>query len=93
MSPAYERIPKLIDFLFAGGGHPSSWRQEPYKSDFFKVFIQNPDLHGDQIRQHMRETWLRTTARSDEKYEVLGKICDAWDEWKYALEKTSSERA
>lgn len=84
MSKTYTELPKLIDLLFRNSDHPAYWQQEPYKTDFFRLFVAEPELHGDNITDRLREGWLKTTDRPDEKKEIMLEICSAWNEWQYA---------
>ena len=83
-----------FQLLFAGGGDPGAWHQEPYKSDFFQAFsdvyaIQ--PMHGDQVKAFLRERYL---SRDDAQYEAkraeLEELCAAWSEWEYAWGKFPS---
>jgi len=73
---------------FLGSGQPGHWRQEPYRSDFFKAFASVYEIEpmdGEQVKRFLKECHLRRDdPRREEKAEELTQICDAWDEWKYA---------
>ena len=87
----YNEFARLLDFLFVTPGHPAFWQQEPYRSDFFKLFVESypiHHLHGDRIAETLRETWLKQDdPRHDEKSDVLFEVCQAWTEWRYAWDK------
>jgi hypothetical protein len=85
-----ERVYGIIELMFAGGGHPSHWRQESYRQRLWRVFDSalEHDVCGDNIRIFVREHLLgHDDQRSEEKYEILRQVCDAWDEWAYARAK------
>jgi len=85
-----------IEFLFAGGGQPGNWRQEPYRSDFFEVFVQMQQIasmDGDQVARLLRERHLRSDdPECEQKSEIVNEIRDAWNEWEYAWTKLRKAR-
>jgi hypothetical protein len=56
-SDVIKRLAFVIDGLFLGGGHASSWHQEAYKSEVFELFQCHPTLTGDMVREFAHELW------------------------------------
>ena len=87
ISVVVQGIASEVDTIFMGDG-PKSWG-EPYKSAIFDLFRDNQTISGDRIRQdlHDEHNWpLSTDARASDKREMFEDICNAWDEWRYAIE-------
>jgi hypothetical protein len=78
----------LIDGLFTGGGHPSSWSQRSYRDKIFALFEWNPALTGDGIQKFAVNLWpIASDERASEKEAIFQEICKAWDEWRYARDQ------
>ena len=71
--------------------------QEPYRSDFFKLFKEayeqdyfeiSPNLKADSIRDTIMTRWSsRTPDQENEKLELIQQWSVPWDEWRYAWDK------
>ena len=95
-----ERFNILLDSHFKLGG---SIHQEPYKGDFFKLFIEayrnndfdissHPRLTGDAIRDYFKDNFLgEENEENDRKLKLLMSILKMWDEWYYALNRVGVE--
>jgi hypothetical protein len=81
-----------LALLFAAGGQPAHWRQEPYRSDFFaafaKVYRVDPAVDGERVKAFLGDQRpYKSDPRYDEKMDELAEICDAWTEWAFAWKK------
>jgi len=94
------QLNKLLDRHLQIGGHI---QQEPYKGDFFKLFVDafkndyfrssaHLRLTGDAIRDYFVENVCREeNAYNDRKLKLLSDVLHIWDEWYYALDRARKE--
>ncbi len=87
---------KLLDFHLKAGG---SIHQEPYKGEFFKLFVDaykndyfrvsaHPRLTGDAIHDYFVENiCTEEIDYNDRKLKLLDNVLIMWSEWFYALDK------
>jgi hypothetical protein len=95
-SELYRQFCEYLDSIFPDGGGGPSWSQEPYRSDLFKLFAASHGschLHGDEIRQYLRDQWFPGKNLSEEDSDAVFDICGAWSEWQYAWNKRASMEA
>lgn len=93
-------IGKLLDVHLKLGG---SIHQEPYKGDFFKLFVDaykndyfrvsaHPRLTGDAIHDYFVENiCAEENDYNDRKLKLLDDVLIMWREWFYALNKAGIE--
>lgn len=91
---------KLLDFHLKLGG---SIHQEPYKGDFYKLFVDaykndyfrvsaHPRLTGDAIHDYFVENiCAEENDYNDRKLKLLDNVLIMWREWYYALNKAGIE--
>ncbi len=70
-----------------------NWEQEGYKPSLFDIFCKSPRnengtpiLFGDNIRDSIREQIGDELASDQELEALMNLVCEAWNEWKYAVE-------
>ena len=72
------------------------WQQPGYKDSLFQTFSKSPKneqgipaLCGDTIRERARDKLGRDSEEFKAIEKILYEVCDAWDEWRYAIENWS----
>lgn len=101
----FDRIDKYLDQHLNPRAPRGSIRQDPYKSDFFKLCLEayrhgyfevnsSPRLTGDAMKDFFRERWMSLDKKYQEKkFKLLGRVLAMWDEWHYTLENIHYEKA
>ena len=91
-----EIIERLIRYLDSHlKGEWGDIGQEPYKSDFFKLFKEayrngycddqaSPRLTSDYLTDIVGERWETSEEAEDKKQELMEQFFPKWDEWRYA---------
>lgn len=77
--------------------------QEPYKSDFFRLFKEayhrkyfdatsQPRLTGDSLREILRHRWFSPDVLDTrQRHHLMNQLCSRWDEWRYAWDRYEPE--
>ncbi len=70
-----------------------NWEQPGYKPSLFDIFLNSqrnengtPLLSGDIVRDGVREQLGDEITKDPEFEKMLDLVCEAWNEWKYAVE-------
>jgi hypothetical protein len=84
-------IDEIIELLRQQDKFGGSFHQEPYKGDFFRLFVQAAD-EGEGLRAD--RLWSIISSRAPDVFE--GKnwplLYSAWGEWDYAWSKAKNAR-
>ncbi len=89
-----DTVDAIVDkLIFIGSSH---WQQREYKEDFFRIFSESqknergiPLLSGDCLKECFRETNVGDPTNDKNIEENFYSVCEAWDEWIFALKNWS----
>ena len=93
-------IPRLVAELSDASKAFGTWRQSNYKKFIFEVFQsagggqdQIPSITGSDVRRLVCE-YLKDKPDDQRTIEkTLSEVCDAWDEWVFALRNWRPNRS
>jgi len=95
----YARIKKYCDVRKGPKGIGGECGQEPYKGDFFRIFVDAYEaglcgkaashadqINGQRIGDRLYQGWLPPNDSSEAK-RMVDTLTEWWDAWTYALDE------